>query len=228
MSTSDQPTEEELRAAYEAEIKKIRVEQILLEQVVSLINLGMRRTGLSPGDRGRARSGPGPAVDRGGARAAAADRAERAPAGRPDPRRAVPAADGVRAPGRGRSARRRSHGRRSRRWRPRRAGSAPGGGGPGGPGGPGGGGPGGPGGPGGGVPAGRVVPAAVGPAVRVVPAAPEARLRPRRRTVRLQNLVSRAQLSAAGACGCPASRAVCRRFPQRPGHFETTFRPAAR
>lgn len=49
MSTSDQPSEEELRAAYEAEIKKIRVEQILLDQVVSLINLGMRRTGLGPG-----------------------------------------------------------------------------------------------------------------------------------------------------------------------------------
>jgi hypothetical protein len=49
MSTSDQPSEEELRAAYEAELKRIRVEQILLDQVVSLINLGMRRTGLSPG-----------------------------------------------------------------------------------------------------------------------------------------------------------------------------------
>src|SRR5947209_14539964 len=49
MSTSDQRTEEELRAAYEAEIKRIRVEQILLDQIVSLINLGMRRTGLSPG-----------------------------------------------------------------------------------------------------------------------------------------------------------------------------------
>ena len=51
MSTesSRQPTEEELRAAYEAEIKKIRVEQVLLEHVVSLVNLGMRRTGLSPG-----------------------------------------------------------------------------------------------------------------------------------------------------------------------------------
>ncbi len=49
MSTSDQPTEDELRAAYEAEIKRIRVEQILLDQVVSLINLGMRRTGLSSG-----------------------------------------------------------------------------------------------------------------------------------------------------------------------------------
>jgi len=49
MSTGQGPSEEELRAAYEAEIKRIRVEQILLEQVVSLINLGMRRTGLSPG-----------------------------------------------------------------------------------------------------------------------------------------------------------------------------------
>jgi hypothetical protein len=49
MSTSDQPSEDELRAAYEAELKKIRIEQILLEQVVSLVNLGMRRTGLAPG-----------------------------------------------------------------------------------------------------------------------------------------------------------------------------------
>jgi hypothetical protein len=49
MSATGQPSEEELRAAYEAEIKKIRIEQILLEQVVSIINLGMRRTGLTPG-----------------------------------------------------------------------------------------------------------------------------------------------------------------------------------
>lgn len=49
MSFGDQPSEDELRAAYEAEIKRIRVEQILLEQVVSLVNLGMRRTGLAPG-----------------------------------------------------------------------------------------------------------------------------------------------------------------------------------
>ena len=46
---SRQPTEEELRAAYEAEIKKVRVEHILLEQIVTLINIGRRRTGLSPG-----------------------------------------------------------------------------------------------------------------------------------------------------------------------------------
>ena len=49
MSDTGQPSEEELRAAYEGEIKKISVEQVLLEQVVTLINLGMRRTGLQPG-----------------------------------------------------------------------------------------------------------------------------------------------------------------------------------
>lgn len=49
MSTSEQPTEDELRAAYEAELQRLRVEQVLLESVVSLVNLGMRRTGLAPG-----------------------------------------------------------------------------------------------------------------------------------------------------------------------------------
>ncbi len=44
-----QPTEEELRAAYEAEIKQIRIEQILLENIVTLVNMGMRKTGLIPG-----------------------------------------------------------------------------------------------------------------------------------------------------------------------------------
>jgi hypothetical protein len=43
------PTEEELRAAYEAEVKKLRVEHLLLEHVVTLINLGSRRTGQAPG-----------------------------------------------------------------------------------------------------------------------------------------------------------------------------------
>ncbi|MBO0767188.1 MAG: hypothetical protein J2O48_00755 [Solirubrobacterales bacterium] len=42
-------SEEELRAAYEAEIKKINVQQVLLENVVTLINLGMRRAGLIEG-----------------------------------------------------------------------------------------------------------------------------------------------------------------------------------
>lgn len=44
-----EPTEEELRAAYEAQIKQLRVEHLVLENVVTLANLGMRRTGLSPG-----------------------------------------------------------------------------------------------------------------------------------------------------------------------------------
>jgi len=53
MSASErQPSEEELRAAYEAEIKKIRVEHVLMEHVVTLANLGMRRTGLAPGTEG--------------------------------------------------------------------------------------------------------------------------------------------------------------------------------
>jgi hypothetical protein len=55
MSTSEpieearEPTEEELRAAYEAQVKKLRVEHVVLENVVTLANLGMRRTGLAPG-----------------------------------------------------------------------------------------------------------------------------------------------------------------------------------
>jgi hypothetical protein len=44
-----EPTEDELRNAYESQIKKIRVEHVVLENVVTLANLGMRRTGLAPG-----------------------------------------------------------------------------------------------------------------------------------------------------------------------------------
>jgi hypothetical protein len=44
-----QPSEEELRAAYEEELKRLRVEHVLLDNVVALANLGMRRTGLAPG-----------------------------------------------------------------------------------------------------------------------------------------------------------------------------------
>ena len=44
-----QPTEEEMRAAYEAEIKKLRVEDVLVQTVVSLVNLGGRKAGLAPG-----------------------------------------------------------------------------------------------------------------------------------------------------------------------------------
>jgi hypothetical protein len=51
-SEPNQPSEEELRAAYEAEIKSLRVEHILLDNVAALANLGMRRTGLAPGTEG--------------------------------------------------------------------------------------------------------------------------------------------------------------------------------
>jgi len=44
-----QPTEEELRAAYEAELKRIRVEDVIVQTVISLINLGGRKAGLAPG-----------------------------------------------------------------------------------------------------------------------------------------------------------------------------------
>ena len=43
------PTEEELRAAYEAELKRLRVEDVLVQTVVSLLNLGGRKAGLAPG-----------------------------------------------------------------------------------------------------------------------------------------------------------------------------------
>lgn len=43
------PTEEELRAAYEAELKELRIEDVMMQTVVSLLNLGARRAGLLPG-----------------------------------------------------------------------------------------------------------------------------------------------------------------------------------
>jgi hypothetical protein len=47
-----EPTEEEMRAALEAEMKRIKVDDVLLQTVVSLINLGGRRAGLAPGTEG--------------------------------------------------------------------------------------------------------------------------------------------------------------------------------
>lgn len=43
------PTEEELRAAYEQQVKQLRVDDLLIETVVSLVNLGGRKAGLAPG-----------------------------------------------------------------------------------------------------------------------------------------------------------------------------------
>jgi len=44
-----QPTEEELRAAYEAELKRVTIDDVIVQTVVSLVNLGGRRAGLAPG-----------------------------------------------------------------------------------------------------------------------------------------------------------------------------------
>ena len=58
MSDQQQPemTEEELRAAYEAQLeeqlKSLRVEDVVVQTIVTLVNLGGRRAGLAPGTEG--------------------------------------------------------------------------------------------------------------------------------------------------------------------------------
>jgi hypothetical protein len=49
-----QPTEEELRAAYEAQLKQIKVDDVLVQTVLSLINLGSLRAGVVPGNEAEA------------------------------------------------------------------------------------------------------------------------------------------------------------------------------
>ncbi len=44
-----QPTEEEMLAAYEAQMKQIRVEEVVVQSLASLVELGGRRAGLVPG-----------------------------------------------------------------------------------------------------------------------------------------------------------------------------------
>jgi hypothetical protein len=44
-----EPTEEEYRAALEEEMKRLRVQDLLLQGVVSALNLGFRRVGAAPG-----------------------------------------------------------------------------------------------------------------------------------------------------------------------------------
>jgi hypothetical protein len=46
------PSEEELRAAYEAELSRISSADMILQAAVSLLNLGGRRLGLAPGAEG--------------------------------------------------------------------------------------------------------------------------------------------------------------------------------
>jgi hypothetical protein len=47
-----QPSEDELRAAYEAELSRITTADMILQVAVSLLNLGGRRLGLAPGAEG--------------------------------------------------------------------------------------------------------------------------------------------------------------------------------
>ena len=46
MDQNQQPTEEELRAALEAELSQVHVGDVIAQTIVSLINLGARRGGL--------------------------------------------------------------------------------------------------------------------------------------------------------------------------------------
>jgi hypothetical protein len=47
-----QPTEEEMRAALEEELKRVRVEQVVTEATVSILNVAVLRAGLVPGSEG--------------------------------------------------------------------------------------------------------------------------------------------------------------------------------
>jgi len=71
------PSEEELRAAYEAELDRITSAEVMLQTVVSLLNLGMRRMGMVAGGRQGVGQEPAP--------------------GAPDLQQAGDAIDGVRA-----------------------------------------------------------------------------------------------------------------------------------
>lgn len=44
----DRPTDEELRAAMEEQLRRVKVQDVLLQTVATLVNLGGRRLGLAP------------------------------------------------------------------------------------------------------------------------------------------------------------------------------------
>ena len=50
--SEQQPTEEEMRAALEEELKGVRVEQVVTEATVSILNVAVLRAGLVPGSEG--------------------------------------------------------------------------------------------------------------------------------------------------------------------------------
>ena len=92
-----QPTEEELRAAYEAELKRVTVDDVSSRRSSRCVNLGGRKAGLAPGTEDERDLDQVRAGDRGGPRAAAARRARSSGRRRTAPRRALAAADGLRA-----------------------------------------------------------------------------------------------------------------------------------
>src|SRR3954453_21239399 len=47
--SEQEPNEEQLRAALEEQMKQIRVEDVVLQTIVTLINLGARRLGIAGG-----------------------------------------------------------------------------------------------------------------------------------------------------------------------------------
>lgn len=51
--TEPEPSEEELRAAYEAELSRITSVEMVIQSAVSLLNVGGRRLGLAPGAEGQ-------------------------------------------------------------------------------------------------------------------------------------------------------------------------------
>jgi hypothetical protein len=50
--SEQEPTEEEMRAALEEELKRVRVEQVVTEATVSILNVAVLRAGLVPGAEG--------------------------------------------------------------------------------------------------------------------------------------------------------------------------------
>ena len=99
----NQPSEEELRAAYEEELSRITSADLALQAAVSLLNIGGRRLGLStaagePADGGRDLEQVRDAID--GVRALLVILERRRPGGyTPVARCAVPVTDGLRARG---------------------------------------------------------------------------------------------------------------------------------
>jgi hypothetical protein len=51
-ATQDQPSDEEMRAAYEAELSRITSSEMILQTTVSLLNIGGRRLGMAPAPAG--------------------------------------------------------------------------------------------------------------------------------------------------------------------------------